>query len=220
MHYQRPRRQRPSDDLAGEIKRRGLARIPRVEVRSCVVTLVPVHQDGDPVERTYPRHVARLGCPPANHAEVREAPPGEALLGLHFRTPWRRWVVRLRNRLPRPALAAIVLPDCQPAASRTSRYRSVRSSSRPDPGVPEDSVQGSARELAMQWHNKKQQALWVLEPDVAAALTNLLPADPLERLDQLGAGDDRQALGHAGIASTRRTTPVSTLRPSSRSPST
>jgi hypothetical protein len=36
----------------------------------------------------------------------------------------------------------------------------------------------------------------------------------------LRAGDDRQPLAHPGIASTRRMTPVSTLRPSSRSPST
>jgi len=54
---------------------------------------------------------------------------------------------------------------------------------------------------------------------MAAALAYRFPALLLERSDQLGAGDDRQALAHAEIGSLRRTTPLSLGRPSSRSPS-
>src|SRR5215207_5765324 len=51
-------------------------------------------------------------------------------------------------------------------------------------------------------------------------LSDDLPAVSFEGADQSGAGDDRQAGCHAGSGSLRRTTPVSSGRPSSRRPST
>jgi hypothetical protein len=60
----------------------------------------------------------------------------------------------------------------------------------------------------------------MLEADVAAALTDCGPAELAERADELGAGNDRQPLAHAGSGNLRRTMPISSGRPSSRKPST
>jgi hypothetical protein len=57
----------------------------------------------------------------------------------------------------------------------------------PEARVAKDSVQGSTLELAVQ----RDGAVWVLQPNVAPTLADLLPTKPLERLDQIGARDDR-----------------------------
>lgn len=87
-------------------------------------------------------------------------------------------------------------------------------------GVSEDAVQRPALEFAVQRHHKRDGSILVLETNVAAALAGHFPAELLEHIDQLRAGDDRQTLGHAGTASLRRTMPEPTGRPSSRRPST
>lgn len=49
----------------------------------------------------------------------------------------------------------------------------------------------STLELAVQRDDQRDGAVWVLQPNVAPTLADLLPTNPLERLDQIGAGDDR-----------------------------
>ena len=70
--------------------------------------------------------------------------------------------------------------------------------------------------LAMERHREKYAAVRMMQADVAAALTGDFPAGALERLDELLAGDDREAGTHAGIETRRRTTPASSGRPTSR----
>ena len=60
----------------------------------------------------------------------------------------------------------------------------------------------------------------MLEANMAAALAHREPAELAECGDELGAGDDRQPFAHAGSGSLCRTMPLSSERPSSRSPST
>ena len=86
-------------------------------------------------------------------------------------------------------------------------------------GVAKDPAESAALQLAVQWHDEKDRAIGMLESHMAAALPYGFPALLLERADQLGAGDDRQALAHTEIGSLRRTTPLSIGRPSSRRPS-
>jgi hypothetical protein len=57
------------------------------------------------------------------------------------------------------------------------------------------------------------------KPYVASSLAYDYPALPAEGGDELCAGDDWEAPGQAGNGSVRLTTPISRLRPSSRSPS-
>jgi hypothetical protein len=61
----------------------------------------------------------------------------------------------------------------------------------PEARVAKDSVQGSTLELAVQRDDQRDGAVWVLQPNVAPTLADLLPTKPLERLDQIGARDDR-----------------------------
>ena len=87
-------------------------------------------------------------------------------------------------------------------------------------GVPENAVQRPALEFAVQRYHKRDGPILMLEANVAAALASHFPAELLEYIDNLRAGDDRQTLAHAGTASLRRTMPEPTGRPSSRRPST
>ena len=85
--------------------------------------------------------------------------------------------------------------------------------------VSEDAVQRSSLELLVERDDEEGLAVGMAQPDVAASLADNLPADSFECADELRAGDDRQPVGHAGSGSLRRTTPVSSVRPSSRRPS-
>jgi hypothetical protein len=73
--------------------------------------------------------------------------------------------------------------------------------------------------LRSSWHHKGDPMPSLLEPDVATPLTRDFPAFRFQRLDQALAGDDRLAWAHAGSGILRRTTPMSSDSPSSRSPS-
>jgi hypothetical protein len=72
----------------------------------------------------------------------------------------------------------------------------------------------------MQWNHERDRAIGMLESNMTPSLAHGLPSHPFESLDELGAGNNRQAVAHAGIENLRRTIPVPTDRPSSRSPST
>lgn len=58
LGYERKRAvgKRPGKQFAVQIDRGDLARVPSVEVRASVHTLVPVHPDRDPVKEADPRH--------------------------------------------------------------------------------------------------------------------------------------------------------------------
>jgi hypothetical protein len=85
--------------------------------------------------------------------------------------------------------------------------------------VPQNPVQSSALQFAVQRDDQEDATIWVAHANVTATLTQSLPAKPFEHTDQLHAGDDRLTLAHAGAASLRRTMPEPTSRPSSRRPS-
>lgn len=89
-----------------------------------------------------------------------------------------------------------------------------------DPRVAEDPSEGAALEFTMKRDHERGRALVVFEAHMAAALANGNPSSLLESVDQLLAGENRQPLAHAGSGSVRRTIPISSERPSSRSPST
>ncbi len=67
---------------------------------------------------------------------------------------------------------------------------------------------------------QRNGVLVVLEAHMTTALADSDPPNFLKRGDQPLAGNDRQPLAHAGNGSLRRTIPISSERPSSRSPST
>ncbi len=72
----------------------------------------------------------------------------------------------------------------------------------------------------MKRDNQRNGVLGVLEAHMTAALADGNPPHLLKNADQLPAGNDRQPLAQAGSGSVRRTIPISSERPSSRSPST
>jgi len=72
----------------------------------------------------------------------------------------------------------------------------------------------------MKRDHQRNCALVVLEAHMTAALADGDPSNLLKRADQLLAGKDRQPLAHPGSGSVRRTIPISSERPSARSPST
>jgi len=86
-------------------------------------------------------------------------------------------------------------------------------------GVAQDPSERAALEFTMKRDHQRNRALVVFEPHMATALANDNPSDLLERVDQLLAGYNRQPLAHAGSGSVRRTIPISSERPSWRSPS-
>jgi hypothetical protein len=66
----------------------------------------------------------------------------------------------------------------------------------------------------MKRDDKRHRPVWMLEADMTAALTDRGPAELAESGDELGAGNDRQPLAHAGSGNLRRTIPISSDRPS------
>ncbi len=78
-----------------------------------------------------------------------------------------------------------------------------------DARVAQNARERASLEFAMQRHHQRNRALRMLEADMAAALSNRNPPHLAERRDELGAGNDRQPLAHAGSASLRRTIPMS-----------
>lgn len=89
-----------------------------------------------------------------------------------------------------------------------------------NPGVAQDPCERAALEFTVKRDHERVRPFVMFESHVATALANGNPSDPLERVDQLLAGENRQPLAHAGSGSVRRTIPISSERPSSRSPST
>jgi hypothetical protein len=86
-------------------------------------------------------------------------------------------------------------------------------------GIPEDSAEGAPFNFLVQWNDERDRTIGMFEPNMTPPLAHGLPPHPFEGLDELGAGDNRQAVTHAGIENLRRTIPVPTDRPSSRRPS-
>lgn len=89
-----------------------------------------------------------------------------------------------------------------------------------DASVAQDARERSSLELAMERHHQRDGVVWMLEANMTAALADRDPPEFAERGDELGAGNDRQPIAHAGSGNLRRTIPMSKDRPSSRSPST
>jgi hypothetical protein len=114
----------------------------------------------------------------------------------------------------------VVVGGVEEQASGARRVRGAGGDVAVNPGVAEDSGESAALELAVKRNHERSRVLFVLEAHMTAALADGDPADFLERDDQLLAGNDRQPLAHAGSGSVRRTIPISSERPSSRSPST
>lgn len=87
-------------------------------------------------------------------------------------------------------------------------------------GIAPDAGEGAATEFAVQRDDECVFAPGLLQANVAAALTDNLPALLAKRLDQALTGDDRLTRTHAGRGIERRITPLSSGSPSSRRPST
>lgn len=87
-------------------------------------------------------------------------------------------------------------------------------------GVAQDSSKSAFAQFLVKRHDQGDSMARLLETDMAAALTRDLPTFRFQRLDEALAGDDRLARAHAGRGILRRTTPMSSGSPSSRSPST
>ncbi len=89
-----------------------------------------------------------------------------------------------------------------------------------NPGVAQDPSERAAFEFTVKRDHQRTRTLVVFESHMATALANGNPSVLLKSVDQLLARQDRQPLAHAGSGSVRRTIPISSERPSSRSPST
>jgi hypothetical protein len=87
-------------------------------------------------------------------------------------------------------------------------------------GIPEDSAEGAPLKFLVQRNDERDRTIGMFEPNMTPPLAHGLPPHPFESLNELGAGDYRQAVTHAGIENLRRTIPLPTGRPSSRRPST
>lgn len=86
--------------------------------------------------------------------------------------------------------------------------------------VPQDSGKRSFPQLLVKGDDESHSAAGLLKSHMASALANHSPAILFERLDKLGARNDRLPRTHAGSVILRRTMPMSSDSPSSRSPST
>lgn len=89
-----------------------------------------------------------------------------------------------------------------------------------DSGVAQNPGERPALELSMKRNDERVGLLVMLQADVTAALAHGDPSNLLKRIDELLTRDNRQPLAHTGSGNVRRTIPISSDRPSSRSPST
>jgi hypothetical protein len=88
----RPPRQGTCDEVAVQIDRRRVPTVARMEARSGVMSLVPVHVDGDAVEEADPWHAMTVRA-----ASVGSEHPDPGTLGEAGPLPSERWVVALKS---------------------------------------------------------------------------------------------------------------------------
>lgn len=89
-----------------------------------------------------------------------------------------------------------------------ARLKQVAQPIRRQPRVPQDSRQRSLSDLLVERHHQRVSAPLFLQPHMAAALADDLPAVSLERPNQGLAGYDRLSGAHAGSGNLRRITPL------------